>query len=358
MEKKLIQNFKNPDPVYRSAPFWSWNDKLDIKDIKFQIDKMEEGGFCAGFMHSRIGLITGYLSKDWFRCIREAVKYAKKKGIRVYLYDEDRWPSGFAGGIVTKKKKNRIKFLRVIKKGKRYEYEVVNGESTEWFNNFPYVNTLSSESIRDFVNSTYAQYKKVCGEFFGSVVPAIFTDEPNFLSSKPPDNEKVRHFPWTDNFEKIFRERYGYNILEKLECLVEEKEGFEKVRYDFYRLVSELFVENYGHQIYNWCEKNNINLTGHYLSEDTLEEQIGVVGDVMALYEYMQWPGVDHLGRNINNPMTLKQCSSVSNQLGKERTLSELYGCSGQNFSLSERKLIGDWHLSLGINFFCPHLYL
>ncbi|MGB9677828.1 MAG: glycosyl hydrolase, partial [Candidatus Ratteibacteria bacterium] len=140
--------------------------------------------------------------------------------------------------------------------------------------------------------------------------------------------------------------------------LIEEKEGFEKVRYDYSRLISELFTKNFGENIYDFCEKNKISLTGHYLGEDTIESQISVVGDVMSLYEFMHWPGVDHLGRNIKNPLTLKQCSSVANQLGKERVLSELYGCSGQNFTLAERKWIGDWHISLGINFFCPHLYL
>ena len=358
MERELIRDFKNPDPLYRSAPFWSWNDKMDAEEIKFQIEKMEEGGFSCGFIHPRIGLITEYLSDKWFRYVREAVEYAEKKGKRIYLYDEDRWPSGFCGGKVAEKKRNRIKFLRVFKKGKKYGYEIVNGQPAEWFNNLPYVDTLSYSCVKDFINLTYERYKKEFGKFFGSLIPAIFTDEANFISSKPPDSEKVHYFPWTDGFEKIFKNRYGYDILDKLEYLVEEKDGFEKVRYDFYRLVSELFLENYGKQIYRWCEKNNINFTGHYLSEDTVEAQVNAVGDVMALYQYMHWPGVDHLGRNIKNPVTLKQCSSVSNQLGKERTLCELYGGSGQNFSLSERKWIGDWNLSLGINFFCPHLYL
>ncbi|MCS7180069.1 MAG: glycosyl hydrolase, partial [bacterium] len=159
-------------------------------------------------------------------------------------------------------------------------------------------------------------------------------------------------------FRKIFKQKYGYDIYSKINLLIEEKEGFELVRYQFSRLITELFVKNFGENIYNFCEKNRLFLTGHYLKEDTLSSQIESIGDAMSLYEFMQWPGVDHLGRNLKNPLTLKQCSSVANQLGKERVLSELYGCSGQNLTLKERKWIGDWHISLGINFFCPHLYL
>ena len=87
MNKKFFDEFKNPDPIYRSAPFWSVNDKLEIKELKFQVDKMIEGGFSPGFFHSRIGLVTKYLSENWFKCVKEVAKYSKKKNVPFYLYD-------------------------------------------------------------------------------------------------------------------------------------------------------------------------------------------------------------------------------------------------------------------------------
>ncbi|MCD6408104.1 glycoside hydrolase, partial [bacterium] len=356
--KKIMENFKNPESIYRSAPFWSLNDKLTPEEMCFQLDKMKEGGFGGGFMHSRIGLITPYLSEEWMKCIKATVKHAEKEGLKAYLYDEDRWPSGFAGGIVNRKKKNWAMCITLYKKGNEWKAEIGYGAKTEWFNGYPYVSLMKKEAVKDFINSTYEVYKKAIGRYIPEVVPAIFTDEPNYFHSRIIRKKEAVVLPWVENFEKIFRKKYGYDIMEKLEYLVEERKGFEKVRYDFYKLLTELFVENFSKQIYQWCEENKIALTGHYLSEDTVEGQIAVIGDAMAHYEYMQWPGVDHLGRNIRFPLTLKQCSSVANQLGKERVLSELYGCSGQNFTFYERKWIGDWHLTLGINFFCPHLYL
>ncbi|MCM8809062.1 MAG: hypothetical protein NC934_02650 [Candidatus Omnitrophica bacterium] len=359
IEKRIIDGFKNPDPIYRSAPFWSWNDDLKIEQLKFQIDKIEEGGFGGGFIHSRIGLITPYLSEDWMDCIKETVKYANQKGMKMYLYDEDRWPSGFAGGIVAKKKENRIKILKIWKKGKKWRKKVIEGEKSDWYNSLTYVDTLNEKTINDFIRSTYEKYIKFLKNYIPNTIPAIFTDEPNYFHLRVIKKSKNCYFfPWSGNFRKIFKKKYGYDIYQKINLLIEEKDGFELVRYQYSRLITELFVKNFGENIYNFCEKNRIFLTGHYLKEDCLISQIDSIGDAMSLYEFMQWPGVDHLGRNINNPLTLKQCSSVSNQLGKERTLSELYGCSGQNFTLAERKWIGDWHFSLGINFFCPHLYL
>ena len=94
------------------------------------------------------------------------------------------------------------------------------------------------------------------------------------------------------------------------------------------------------------------------MGEGSLHSQITNIGEAMCMYEYMHWPGIDYLGKETDNPLIPLQCSSVANQLGKERVLSELYGCSGQDFSLAGRKRVGDWHIALGVNFFCPHLYL
>ncbi|MFN4228016.1 MAG: glycosyl hydrolase [Candidatus Ratteibacteria bacterium] len=359
IEKRLIDGFKNPDSIYKSAPFWSWNDDLKIEQLKFQIDKMEEGGFGGAFIHSRIGLITPYLSDEWMECVRETVKYAKQKGMKMYLYDEDRWPSGFAGGIVSKKKENRIKILKIWKKGKKWCKKVIEGEKSDWYNGLTYIDTMNEKTVNDFIRSTYEKYVKFLKNYIPDTIPAIFTDESNYFHNRVvKKSQNSYYFPWSKNFRKIFKQKYGYDIYQKINLLIEEKNGFELLRYQYSRLITDLFVKNFGENIYNFCEKNKIFLTGHYLKEDNLISQIDSIGDAMSLYEFMQWPGVDHLGRNLNNPLTLKQCSSVANQLGKERVLSELYGCSGQNFTLAERKWIGDWHFSLGVNFFCPHLYL
>jgi len=63
---------------------------------------MKEAGLGGFFMHSRYGLKTPYLSEEWFTCIRACIEKARALDMKAYLYDEDRWPSGFAGGVVTR----------------------------------------------------------------------------------------------------------------------------------------------------------------------------------------------------------------------------------------------------------------
>ena len=63
-------------------PFWSWNDKLEIKELERQIELMKKSGIEGFFMHARGGLETEYLSEDWFRAVEASVDEAEKRGIR------------------------------------------------------------------------------------------------------------------------------------------------------------------------------------------------------------------------------------------------------------------------------------
>lgn len=367
----IKKEFENPGKEYRGAPFWSWNDELEDKELIRQIVEMDEKGWGGFFMHSRIGLITPYLSKEWMDRIKTCVREAKKRGMGAWLYDEDRWPSGFAGGIVPAKgQEYRIKGLEctIVQmdppgKGENVTSRMIYGPDSVWYNNYCYIDTMNPKAVDAFIESTYASYYKEAGKEFGKAVPGIFTDEPNYfhlLSTgvRIQDNKKICVIPWTDDFAEHFRKKKGYDIMEKLPLLFIEKEGYQKVRYDYWETATDLFLEFYSKRLYDWCEKHNLRYTGHYLCEDLFNSQILYIGAAMPHYEYMHVPGIDHLSRNINNIMTPKQCSSVAHQLGKERVLSETYGCSGQNFSFVGRKWIGDWEFVLGINLLNHHLSL
>ena len=71
---------------------------------KEEIDKFMEGFKNAGssqvIIHPRPGLITEYLSDEWFDLYKYAVEKGKELGMNVWIYDENSYPSGFAGGHV------------------------------------------------------------------------------------------------------------------------------------------------------------------------------------------------------------------------------------------------------------------
>ena len=49
--------FKDPGADYRSKPFWSWNGKMEEKELFRQLDILKEMGFGGAFMHSRAVLV-------------------------------------------------------------------------------------------------------------------------------------------------------------------------------------------------------------------------------------------------------------------------------------------------------------
>ena len=100
-EKLDLKLFENPTAEYRGAPFWAWNCELDLSELLRQADCLKEMGFGGFHMHTRSGMATKYLSDEYMRLIKACTEKAKENGMLAWLYDEDRWPSGAAGGYVT-----------------------------------------------------------------------------------------------------------------------------------------------------------------------------------------------------------------------------------------------------------------
>lgn len=391
-------DLSSPPATCRPAPFWSWNDTLDDAELRWQVQQMHAAGFGGFFMHPRVGLETPYLSDEWFERIRTCVDEARKLGMEAWLYDEDKWPSGFAGGLVLRRhpeaigvgligediapadlpKKmaepgrlavfmirrdadRRVVEWRRLKPGETpkpdeplFGYRVAPYIKDNWFNGETYIDVLSPPAVDHFLQITMDGYAKRFRDDFGHTIPGIFTDEPNF-------NPHIGHahaIPWTPAMAERFRARFGYDLTDQLAALAAHTPGYQKVRYDYHRMLTEMFVEAFSKPYGELCGKLGLSLTGHWLWEDTLGAQTAHIGAAMPHYEYEQVPGIDHLRRNIEDPLTLKQCSSVAHQFGRERVLCEIYGVSGQDFTFEDAKWIADFHLALGVNYFCPHLTL
>ncbi|MBT4411012.1 MAG: hypothetical protein HOC82_14330 [Bacteroidetes bacterium] len=96
----LLTQLPDPPVDYRTAPLWDWNEKINEEDIAFQLQKFKEGGLGGVFIHPRPGLVTDYLSDDWNKLYKYTVEKGKELGMKVWIYDENSYPSGFAGGHV------------------------------------------------------------------------------------------------------------------------------------------------------------------------------------------------------------------------------------------------------------------
>lgn len=393
-----LKKFKVPPKEYRPSPFWSWNNLLDVNELRRQVMEFAEKGFGGYFMHSRIGLVTPYLSEEWMKCVETCVEEGEKIGVDSWLYDEDKWPSGFAGGIIpAKDEKYRARTLTMVEldknvlrdffrddsviaffevkfssprtigfykrifrpedivgEGKVIGFKVEASEKSNWYNGESYVDLLNPRVTEDFLQVTLGGYARLFKEKFGKSIPGIFTDEPNFYTRW----ELREEIPWTEELTEYFFKLNGYTITDKLPLLFFEGDGANKVRYDFWKTITLRFLESWTIPYSKKCDEYGLKMTGHYLCEDDLVVQTRYIGAAMPHYEYMHIPGVDHLGRDLGSVLTLKQCSSVAHQFGKSRVLCEIFGCGGYSMTFEDQKLIADYNFSLGINFLCQHLVL
>ncbi len=400
--------FINPTSEYRATPFWSWNCKLNKQTLLTQIEHFNIMGFGGFHMHSRTGLATEYLGDEFMDMVKSCCDKAEDLNMLAWLYDEDRWSSGPAGGKVTKHKPYRRKRLMLfcedkgwntkkaeaLKKGEPYllaVYDVVldadgyldsyrrinindtangtkwfaycvNEKEDAWFNYQTYIDAMDKQAVAKFINVTHERYKEVIGDRFGKSVPAIFTDEPNANHEKDmflptPVSKDRQVFTWTRFFEEEYIKMYGEDFLDKLpELAWNKKDKSDSItKYRYFNFVAHQFSQNFSKQIGDWCKQNGIDFTGHYLREPKLLEQATTCGEIMRNYGYMGIPGIDMLC-NFYEFTTAKQAQSAAHQYGKEGVLSELYGVTGWDFDFRGHKLQGDWQAALGVSVRVPHL--
>lgn len=100
--------------AYRGAPFWGWNCRVTPELVRDYIPAFREMGFGGFHIHSRTGMDTPYMSEAFLALVKTAVEEAQGQGLQAFLYDEDRWPSGAAGGLVTRHKPFRERRLCLV----------------------------------------------------------------------------------------------------------------------------------------------------------------------------------------------------------------------------------------------------
>lgn len=400
-ERNLIrEKFTAPGASVRALPFWAWNSRLEREEIVRQAREMKEQGMGGFFMHSREGLETEYMGPEWQQCILAGVAAARELGMSAWLYDEDRWPSGTAGGLVTaggdayrckgltlevsrtydsgvweekellavyaaRVKGDRLYTLRRLEADAGISREEVcltvrlevSGPS-EWFNGEAPPDNLNPECVKRFLALTHEKYYELCGEEFGRTVKGIFTDEPSLADNHARFRPERSWIPWTEGFGEYFQERRGYDPLELIPYLYFNGERSRKIRHDYWYMIALRFSESYAGTISRWCEAHGLLMTGHFLQEDKLGLAVRVGGAIMPLYEYEHVPGIDMLREETEEFLTVKQCASVAHQLGRKQVLSETYGCTGWEFTFEGQRHIGDWQYVLGVNRRCQHLAL
>lgn len=347
---------------WRPAPFWALNDRLENDELRRQINEFHRGGMGGFFMHARSGLLTPYLSRQFMDNIHACADEAQKLGMYAWIYDENGWPSGIAGGMVTSQSRdNQAKRLIVTEAGDDAPLagEVYRCEYDGKLLSFRMVystgvDVLDPHATRDFIELTHEAYKEKLGQYMPDVIPGSFFDEPQYASYYDENNYIV----WSKELSGVFRGMWGYDIEPVLPAIFFDLPESRRVRTHYFKTATQMFATSFTKQITDWCEENGLVSTGHLEWEQDLYAQIRCTGSIMRHYEYETWPGTDQLGSFMDYPWINRQAASVTSQLGKGRTMVECFGVAGENFSLASRRWLYGIMLALGSDFFVPHISL
>ena len=400
---ELTIQFQKPGVAWRGKPFWSWNGELREGELLRQVQVMHDMGLGGFFMHSRTGLVTEYLGDEWFRLTNRCAEEAERLGMEAWLYDEDRWPSGTAGGMVTANPGfaaqylclrtcagtefvwqddlvaafacdlNELAYTRCEQitpdtpKGNYADKTILMFRRepmapSSFYNGNTYVDTLNLAATEHYITLTHDKYKEHCGEHLGKSIRGIFTDEPHrgaaWTGFGLPNEDRLWMTPWTDDLPRWFQAQFGTDIIEQLPelFLMPQGESIRPVKWQYMETLQQMFLANFARPLYDWCNAHQMQLTGHVLHEDSLTAQAAMQGSLMRFYELMHAPGVDVLTEGNRNYVIVKQLTSAARQLGQTWLLSELYGCSGWQMSFESHKATGDWQALFGINLRCHHL--
>lgn len=353
---------------YAPVSFWSLNAKLDKCELARQLNEFAKAGFGGVFLHSRVGLITSYMSEEWLDLIEFCVNKGNSLGLKMYLYDEDMWPSGYNSGKTSKADESfREKTVLLIpekdilpgdKKICDFQNKKVvirtTGNGYVRFNGGCFIDEMNPFAVKEFISSVHEVYYKKMSDLFGSKIAGIFTDEPCYnLSSFHPEP----HAPFSPFLEQRLKDEFGLDFKENAYKLFSDKEEDKPFKIAYYKAASRQFAFAYTEQYSQWCNEHNVIMTGHLMEEDTLKGQVCYTGGVMPHYFIMSQPGVDKLFRGIGSATTIKQLTSACEWQNK-RALCECFAGMGQEATFFERKKIVDWQAVNGIDFVNPHLSL
>ncbi len=389
----LSSQFSDPPREYTTAPFFVWNGEITSDEIDKDLVSFKNAGSSQVFIHPRPGLITEYLSENWFKLYQHAVEKGKELGMNIWIYDENSYPSGFGGGHVPDEMPesyNQGQGLNMTKaeilpdtcnkywlclkeedsvytditaslsdekgkKGKYFLFSKTYNEKSDWYGGFSYVDLLYPGVTQKFIEVTMKGYEKYLGTEFGKTIPGTFTDEPQI--------ESPGGIRWTPDLFDVFLKQWHYDLKTQLPSLYEETGDWKKIRHNYTQTLLQLFIDRWSKPWHSYCEAKDLKFTGHYWEHEWPNMRPG--GDNMAMYAWSQVPAIDMLfnqwddsstNAQFGNIRSVKELASAANQTGRQRKLSETYGGSGWDLTFTGMKRNGDWEYALGVNLMNQHL--
>jgi hypothetical protein len=335
----MTEHFQDPPLKYHPLQFllgyedWFGEDEATIRANLLRVRDLGIGGLVVSVNQKQ------YLrSEKAWNALKLGVRISKELGLRLWIYDEEGYPSGAAGGLVleTDPSLEATGLIYHPDRNGESRYGVVplydGTHATEnFYEKRHYINILDPKATATFLEVTHEAYARHLGEL-SQWFEAVFTDEPSLINAYVPKGKTYPlTLPWSRSLPQMFLERKGYDLTPHLESLYRDTgEDYRKVRSDFYEVISNLCAENCFGQIQTWCLKHGIASSGHLLGEETLVWQTYFEGNPFACYRRFDIPGIDMILSTPERIMREKYfivpkiASSAARLMGKREVMCEI----------------------------------
>src|SRR5574344_467348 len=401
--KDMEQGYMLPPAEYASHILWGWEGAMDPKIMKSDLNLMQSVDTRVVNIEPGYNFPYEYLSDGWFKMIKMAVKEAKSRGMKVWLIDDAKYPSGFAGGKFSRERPD-LKMWALIQLDTKFEVkagetlaeravpqgavsaiatsagqtnrqiEIKDGKisfsagnhdwtiafagyahksgDTRAVNNLSHgkdtVNflhdELNPEAVDQFIKWTHQAGRDAAGKEAGVTLMGYRGDEPEYM-----------YTPWTPKMNQIFIEKKGYDPTPYYASFFApvKTEQEKRVKADYWDVWSELYADTFFKRQADFLEKNNMAYIVHLNNEHQMPVNIEANGDFFRVLNRVHFPGVDVIGsqlaQGVNNDFP-KLASSVSHVYGKPRAFSETMGAMRGGLPVSKQVL--NYQFVRGINYF------
>lgn len=368
-----VKIFDSYRPLQMVHGFDQWPETTD-RALRTRIRQMREAGL--GGIVASVSLKNYLRDEAAWGLLKRGVTIAHEEGMRVWIYDEEGYPSGAAGGLVLEQAPSveAQGLIRVVSASGDVRYEVIRlYEATHATENFykkrPYINILDPHAVATFLGVTHDRYATVLDPI-SRYVEAFFTDEPSLISAYiPKDRDYPPTLPWHARLPGEFLERKGYDILLHRESLYIDTGAIDrKIRCDFYDVIADLCAETYFGGLQEWCRRHRVASSGHLLGEETMVWQTDFNGEPFRCYAKFDIPGIDMITSDPEKIMAKeyflvpKLAGSACRLQGRRRLMCEISDFFGimdnRHASLEQMKCTAGILYSFGVTDLCSYYTL
>jgi hypothetical protein len=400
----MLKSFAEPPNQYAQTLTYGLTGPLSPESISADLVAIYKQGIRVVSIEGGYRMSEPYLSDGYFQNVKIIVEELKKRNMYLWIIDEGKYPSGFAGGLISKKSPElRMQGILVSKQIRTESGQPLSVDLSEssisaiavndatWENKPVAINNgklqwpatpgtwqitvvehrfktavtraannptggkdttnslidyLDPAATNKFIEYTHEQYKKHVGAEFGKTILGFRGDEPEYGFT-----------PWSPKLLEIFRQKKKYDITPYLAAFFIQNPTAEQrlAKADFWDVWTDLFRDNFFRIQADWCSKNGLEYMVHINHEDEMMKLVRSGGDFFKAMRYVQVPGVDAIWHQIwydNVADFPKLASSAAHMYGRPRSLSESFAAYRPAPTVADARWIVNQQLVRGINLF------